>query len=578
MARARPDHQVLRAAREAGRGLFCLVWVLVVLTPRVPHAQLAVRPSEEALSITLPDGGESHQNMLPSPSESTSALPGELRVRVDAVDVFGCSVFDADDLEPLFAPFLGRTLTTADLAQIAGLVERLYHDSGYASSYVLLPDQDFAADVLALQVVEGRIGEVGIEGNEAFRASFFERRLRMAGGAPLNVERLADQLAEFQRDPRIEQIHAVLVPGDRPGETNLEVSVVEGRPFDLVLTLSNDQPSSLGTPGGGFDVSYGNLIGWGEAVSGAYRVSEGLEQWRISVEAPLGVRGGFGRLSYQRSESEIVESAFRSLEIEGRSETAEVELGVRFLRTRRLDFSSSLIGSWTRWRSTLAGRPTCFRSDQLDCRPSIVALRTRQEWQIRRPDAVWLIRSTLSLGLDGLGATRETDSGLADGEFVSWLGQVRHIHRFTADRGAPRWADDWMLRSRLDLQLTNDPLLSAEQMSIGGPLSVRGVSRNLLVRDNGVVASTELRIPLMQGRRSSARIDVFPFVDFAHAWNERLEVGVETVSSAGLGFSVVIPDVLSMELTWAEPIRRGVAGGRGLQGKGVYLEVRADVF
>ena len=58
---------------------------------------------------------------------------------------------------------------------------------------------------------------------------------------------------------------------------------------------------------------------------------------------------------------------------------------------------------------------------------------------------------------------------------------IRHIHRFTVDRNPPRWVDDWMLRSHLDLQLTNDPLLSAEQMSIGGPLSVRGVSRNLLV-------------------------------------------------------------------------------------------------
>jgi len=551
---------------------------VMVSLPGVPRAQLAVRPSEEALPLSIPDGPASSADTLNPPAESTPPLAGELHVRVDAIDVFGCSVFAANDLEPLFSPFLGRTLTTRDLAKIAGLVERLYHDNGYASSHVLLPDQDFAENVLTLQVVEGRIGEVRIEGNEAFRARFLERRLRAAGGAPLNVERLADQLAEFQRDPRIEQIHAVLVPGDRPGKTDLEVSVVERRSLDLTLTLSNDQPSSLGTPGGGFDASYSNVIGWGEALSGAYRVSEGLEQWRISLDAPLGARGGFGRLSYQRSESEIVESAFRSLEIEGRSETAEIELGVRFVRTRPLDISASLIGSWTRWRSTLAGIPTCFRSDQLDCRPSIAALRARQEVQLRRPNAIWLIRSTVSFGLDWMGSTQETDPGLADGEFVSWLGQVRHLHRFTKDRGAPRWADDWMLRSRLDLQLANDPLLSAEQMSIGGPLSVRGVSRNLLVRDNGVIASTELRIPLVQGKRPSTRIELFPFVDFAHAWNERLDLAVETVSSAGLGLSVAIQDVLNVELTWAEPIRRGIASGRGLQGEGIYLEVRADVF
>ena len=35
---------------------------------------------------------------------------------------------------------------------------------------------------------------------------------------------------------------------------------------------------------------------------------------------------------------------------------------------------------------------------------------------------------------------------------------------------------------------------------------------------------------------------------------------------------------LRARLSWAEPIRRGVDGGPGLQGDGIYLEVRLDVL
>ena len=93
------------------------------------------------------------------------------------------------------------------------------------------------------------------------------------------------------------------------------------------------------------------------------------------VEAPLGV-GGVRRLSWQRSESEIVESAFRSLEIEGRSETAEVELaGILGRVASTFLFPDRQLDSLA---LDLAGRPTAFAATS-----SIVAprswLRTRQE-------------------------------------------------------------------------------------------------------------------------------------------------------------------------------------------------------
>ncbi len=569
----------LRARRaRSGVGLFALIMGLSV--PLGGWAQLAVRPSEQTLEAPAPDVSDRDDSVETEVDVPDAASPGPegLTVRVGAIDVFGSSVFGAEAFRGALEPFLSRDLDTSDLARVVAAVERLYHEAGFVSSYAVLPDQDFAGGVLSLQIVEGRLGRILVEGHEAFRSDYFERRLRYAGGTPLNIHRLSDQLAEFQRDPRIERVHASLLPGLRPGESDLKLVVVEAGSSDLSLVFANDQPSALGTPGGGADASFSNFVGLGEKISGSFRASEGLEQWRLTFETPLGAAGGFFRASFQRSQSEIVESVFRTLDIEGLSESFEVELGHRVLRRRSVDLSVSLLGSWTHWRSTISGRSTCFRGDQFDCRPTVAALRARQELILRQPSSTWLFRSTLNVGLDVLGATEEIEPGFADGEFVSWLGQVRHLFRFDVDRGAPDWADDWTIRSRVDLQLADDPLLSSEQISVGGPQSVRGISRNLLVRDNGLIASMELRIPVARESEAPARVEIFPFADFAHAWNQRLDSPVETVSSAGIGVSVDVRDRLHAELTWAEPIRRGVGGGRDLQGKGIYFEVRVDVF
>lgn len=100
-------------------------------------------------------------------------------------------------------------------------------------------------------------------------------------------------------------------------------------------------------------------------------------------------------------------------------------------------------------------------------------------------------RSTLSFGLDALGAT--THGGDApDGRFFAWLAQLQWGHRLPERyRGSE-------LIARLDAQLTGDRLLSLEKFGMGGLRTVRGYQENQLVRDNGIAGSVELRVPVLQ--------------------------------------------------------------------------------
>jgi hemolysin activation/secretion protein len=55
--------------------------------------------------------------------------------------------------------------------------------------------------------------------------------------------------------------------------------------------------------------------------------------------------------------------------------------------------------------------------------------------------------------------------------------------------------NDWSLQARLSGQLANEPLISAEQFTIGGVDSVRGYLESSALGDNGVSGTLELRTP-----------------------------------------------------------------------------------
>ena len=554
-----------------------VVILLMASYSGLSSAQLAVRPGDEPLQTDVPNAALFEDTPY-EPSSSISREKSGLSVWVRTVEIAGSSVYEPSDFRPVVQPFLNRKLDTAGLAGLVQAVTQLYVQDGYLSSGAVLPDQDLGGGVVVIQVIEGRLAEVRVEGTRYFKADYFIDRLRHAGRTPVQIDRLTDQIAEFQRDGRIERVHSKLQAGNQIGESRLLLIVTEASQVDAQLSVSNERPASVGMAGGGVDVSYSNLVGYGESLSASFRFSEGLRQYRVETAIPVTSRGTEFRATYQRSEAEVVNSSFRVLDINADSESFRIELHQALIRKRTHELSIALLGSWTRWRSTVGGRETCFRADQLDCAPIVTALRARQEFIHRRPNSSLLLRSTFSFGLDALGATRERESRIADSDFFTWLGQARYLHRLEPEHDRLQWLDRAVVSLRGDVQLANDPLLSGERIAVGGPQTVRGFQRNRLVRDNALIGSLELRFPIWGRDGSEPRVELSPFVDVAYAWNDRDQSTVRTLSSAGLSVAISPGAGLHIQASWAQPIRRGVQDGEGLQRDGVYMELIWNAF
>ena len=181
-----------------------LVILLMASYAELSFAQLAVRPGDEPLQLEMPNAALFEDTPYEAPSSISREKSG-LSIWVRTVEIAGSSVYEPSDFRPVVQPFLNRNLDTAGLAGLVQAVTQLYIQDGYLSSGAVLPDQDLDGGVVVIQVIEGRLTEVRVEGAEHFKEDYFIDRLRHAGRTPVQIDRLTDQIAEFQRA----KIHAL---------------------------------------------------------------------------------------------------------------------------------------------------------------------------------------------------------------------------------------------------------------------------------------------------------------------------------------------------------------------------------
>ena len=76
---------------------------------------------------------------------------------------------------------------------------------------------------------------------------------------------------------------------------------------------------------------------------------------------------------------------------------------------------------------------------------------------------------------------------------------------------------------RSSFQYSDAPLLSLEQVSIGGRYSVRGYRENTMLRDRAALSSLEMRVPVISNTAWADYLELAQFVDFGQGWDVKLK-------------------------------------------------------
>lgn len=453
---------------------------------------------------------------------------------VSRIDLQGNSIFSRQALESIITAYEGRLITSEELHELARKLTSHYLQSGYVNSGVVIPDQRVENGIVTLQVIEGRLAEVEIKDKGRLRSSYIKKRIHIDENRVFNIKELQTDLRRLERDPRIKRVIAQLKPTERKGHAILEMDIEEKRPYHIYASWNNKLSPNVGGQQGQLNLSHINLSGFGDSVYTELAAAEGLQRGLLSYTAPITSNNAFITFNYEQSKSEVVVEPFVNLDISGESRKYGFDLQYPLYDNLKSEFYVGLSGSKRQSKSFLLGQLYPFSPGSVQGRTQATVLGLSQRWVRRRTNSVLALYSNFDFGVN---PSDKVENDAPDGKFNIWSLQLHWLQRI------PLWESLFVLRTRS--QLSKDKLLAFEQFSLGGSESVRGYRENFIIRDNGVIATLEWRIPLVRSARlsdgSKSRSNVIEFVtffDYGEGWNNNDNMPDDRQSIASLGAGI----------------------------------------
>ena len=532
--------------------------------PILPEIELAP-PAPPAVVPSAP---------LPPAAAAKPELRGGRRFILRGVHITGNTVLDDASIQSIVAPYIGKFVTLNDLEEIRQRFTRLYIERGYVNSGALIPDQTVANGVVNFRFVEGRITDIDVTGTRSFNPKYFSSRLARGTQAPFNIANLEEAQQILLQDPLVRRLNIEVVPGLAPGEARVYAYVLEASRYSLSAQVADDQSPTVGEIRGQLQGAMANLLGFGDLLTAQYGRSGALNDGFIDYSLPIASDDTRLSLRFDKNGTVVVTPVLVPLNITSNYSSVGVGLSRPFYRNAEQNLTLGLSFERRREQTFLLGMPFDLVQGAVNGETNVTALRFTQSWLDRNAEHAFALRSTMSFGLQALGAT--VSDMPPTGQFFAWLGQAQYVRRIFRD---------WEALLRTDLQLSNRPLFQIEQFALGGIDTVRGYREYLTVTDDALLISAELHIPIAKLRiprladsEDAGKVQLVPFYDFGRGWNvDRPTPFPPSISGVGGGVRWLIGSGITAEFYYAKALRK-VDVGNSLEDRGIYFRVTTRLF
>lgn len=512
-------------------------------------------------------------------SSEDHALPN---FRVGDVQVIGSTVLNASELESVTQALSQQAVAFSDLRQAAEKITQLYLQQGFTTSRAVLPPQEFQSNgTVTLQVIEGWLGEIQLQGNQTLQSSYIKSRLRLAAESPLNLKRLEAQIRLLEANPMIDRIEARLRAGSQPGESLLVVNVEEAKRYSQHLSTDN-YSSTNGLPDKTqLAARYLNPSGFGDelSITSTFRPSQSYQDesqlppnYDVSYRMPVNAKDGTVQLRTSLDDRRVGETGFADLGLRSRDEVYSVTFRQPLLKSLRQEFAVSL-GFSAQKRRTFLFEEVPFPFDRSANAEGITqtrVLQLGQDYHRRDTSGTWSVGSVANLGLDIFDATKHSDSN-PDGQFFSWQLQGQRIQRLGKGN---------LLIAQGNLQLSPNSLLSSEQFNLGGGQSVRGFRQNARSGDNGWRLSVEGRFPVIKSAKKRSILQLTPFADAGAVWNSANNpngsIDQKFLVGAGMGLLWQPSKKIGVRLDYGVPLVKLRDRSNNFQDSGFYFSIVSE--
>jgi hemolysin activation/secretion protein len=218
-------------------------------------------------------------------------LSRQAKLKVSRINLKGNITFSTEELSALTAPCENREITIQELEELRKKITHYYTDRGYINSGVIIQDQDVADGVINFIIIEGGITATEVTGNDWLHKRYILSRLESAikqEGKAFNINLLEKRLKLLKQDKLIENINAVISPGLKFGEANLNLEIDEARPYQISLKYNNHGSPGIGSYRGEIALAHYNLTGClGDSLELNYKETEGFDDYSVNYTIPL---------------------------------------------------------------------------------------------------------------------------------------------------------------------------------------------------------------------------------------------------------------------------------------------------
>lgn len=464
-------------------------------------------------------------------------------------------------IEKTVYPFMGERKSIEDVQRAREALEKAYHDSGYLTVFVNIPEQKVQGGEVRLQVVEGKVERLRVKGSRYYSLGAIK-----AGAAELeegkvpNFNTVQKELGDLNRNPG-RRITPVLRAGRIPGTIEAELKVDDQPPLHASVEVNDRYSRDTSKTRLSAAVRYDNLWQQGHSLNFNFQIApEAPEESRVFVAtyvAPLASGNTFAAYAVASDTDVTTVGGINSI---GKGTI----LGLRYILPLRplpgffhslslgVDYKdyqdSVLLGSSQDSNLPIRYLPFTLGYD--------LSLSGKNDLTQMGLSTVFSLRGAISDSAEF--AAKRTG---ADANFAYLKADFRHRHTF--DNGLS-------LAENVSAQLTDSPLISNEQMAAGGVDSVRGYPESAALGDRGWRVGLELRSPPLAGAWSPGlnELNLLGFAEAARlqylapgAFQEsRFEL-----SSVGLGVRFRAVKWLTGALDYAWPLQDagGVEAGDG---------------
>ena len=508
-------------------------------------------------AATLADGAPPDGAPTPG-AAATPPAAQDNHFDVHEYRVLGNTVLSNRDIETVLYPLLGDHKTLADVEAARAALEKTYHDRGFGTVFVDIPEQEIEDSIVRLRVTEGRLNEVRIAGARYYS----ERRILAAvpaatAGTVPNLPALQQQLSSVGVKTADRAVVPILKAGPVPGTVDLTLKVDDHLPFHGSIEFDNQYTPSTRPLRATVSLSYGNLFQEFDSLSAQYQIAP-QEVSQVNVvainyawgSAPWGMHPS---LYFIDSNSDV--PTVGTIGVLGKGQIAGARVAF-FTDDSPISPQSITLGvDYKHFRQTIS----------LASAPGVDTPITYTNFSLTYAgswSSVPLSGSLASAANFGVrGAPNDPDT-FANKRFE---GQPNYFYTKLDATLLAHLPAGFQLILRADGQFAVEPLITNEDFAITGADGVRGYLEAEVLADKGLKGSAQFESPLAKVRGFTLG-DMFIFYDAGRASIiDPLpnEPGLTVLRSWGAGFNLLTGYWLNGVLTWADPLRTGPYTRRG---------------